>query len=214
MSQSVQAHIGGWKNCDLTDQLFERKNRWTPDYLKLKLEKYIPVFVYGTLKAGMPRHGVLEETVALGDGYTSTAGYQMVKSTRGDFPVVLGQNTVGVLGQRILGEVYLVSPKHMLNLDKIEDNNTMYKREARYVYLLDQTMKTANGVIRPSIKCWIYLGVHDFWKNQDTETMKSKEVDGGKMRVYEWEREPSWDSALKGWEKDSSGIWRNASYGP
>jgi gamma-glutamylcyclotransferase (GGCT)/AIG2-like uncharacterized protein YtfP len=176
-----------YKDCDLTDQLLERRNSYTPDFLDRKLEKHIPVFVYGTLKSGFDNHKFLDGSQALGEAYTTTTSYVMEKCDSGAFPVVYALKSAHPTGQRIYGEVYLVSARHLLNVDVLEKNGQMYQRELRFVHLLEQSFKTKNGSMRPSLKCWIYLGLESFWVHHDTKGMKSKEIEN--MRVYEWEAE-------------------------
>lgn len=76
------------------------------------------VFVYGTLKSGMVRHGVLRESEKIGE--------DAIKGTMinlGSFPgVVLQGNDI------IHGEVYYVNERTLETLDHIEGHPCFYKR--------------------------------------------------------------------------------------
>lgn len=172
------------KSCDVTSELLKRRNSFTPDFLELKLKDRIPVFTYGTLRVGQKRFSTLEDQVYLGEAYSATQNYEMVNSEM-DFPVALNSEFQSVKGASIFGEVFLVKPEIILELDLIESNGEMYKREERWFYLLDQQTKKRN--IRPSMKCWVYMGVRDFWKSYTTFPITPKMVTPNKpRRVYEW----------------------------
>lgn len=164
----------------------------TPDFLERKLEKYIPVFVYGTLKAGGRFHDVLNKAPCFGDARSVTSGYIMKAAYNDSFPVVLA-STRGET-YPIYGEIYIVNANILLELDRIEGNNEMYKREQKWFWLEDQSIKGKGGMLRPSIKAWVYLGMPDFWTGVPVTKVSPKGKED--KRFYEWSVEPP-RSALK-----------------
>lgn len=171
-----------YKDCDLTDQLLERRNETTPDWLDIKLLDNIPVFVYGTLMTGESRSGFLKDSIFLGEAYTATQGYVMEKAPQG-FPVVFSVGVENPKSARIYGEVYLVKPGVILNLDMIEANGFLYQRRKKFVYLLEQEIKP--GIkLKPSLKCWLYHGLSEAWEDQPSYPMKTSKVND--KEAYMW----------------------------
>lgn len=170
----------------------------SPDFSKLSFEDYVPVFVYGTLKSGGLRNDVLDGCPYLGEARTATSTF-ILKDFEGNFPVAFSaldprKNTDA---KYIYGEVYAVPPRVLLELDMIESNGSMYQREEKFMFLMEQSYSTRHGSARPSIKAWMYLGVKDFWS--DWENMKSCPTvsvtsSKGVSRAYEF---PVGDSATR-----------------
>lgn len=78
------------------------------------------VFVYGTLKKGHHNHHIVQNTNYIGKAHTLKPAYQMY--SLGPFPGVVSGDKV------IYGEVYMVDPNVMRNLDKLEAHPIMYQR--------------------------------------------------------------------------------------
>lgn len=172
------------KDCYLTDELFDRRNPETPDYLDFKNLRNIPIFVYGSEMTGGKLHRFLQndiEAIFLGDGRTATASYVMEKA-EWDGPVVF--NTVAQNSFRVYGEVYLVSPKTILNLDKLNANNEIMRREKRFIWLMEQGIK-GKANLHPALKCWMYTGIENYWEDQTTHRMETKKGYAGES-AYEW----------------------------
>lgn len=144
-----------------TIQRLQQRATFTPDFRDIRETTNIPVFVYGTLKSDLSNHGLLKGAVKVGDAYLSErAAYHMVSA--GGFPVLYYREYNKKLGiatsysvPRIDGEVYSVTPEHMLALDALESNGYMYQRELKNVCL----------ALKPNSfrtqKVWIYLGLRD-----------------------------------------------------
>jgi len=180
------------KSCFLTDEALERDNRFTPDYLKLKLQKYVPLFVYGEMKVGCPAFAQIKGSIYLGEARTTTQNFYMETADDNNQPVVFETNGPTTIGRHILGDVFLVDPYQMLNLDYIQQNSVAYNRKERFCYLMEQTVPSKTR-FKPSLKCFIYLGDPTYWDQVETSTMKTIEIDNN-QRAYNWEPVPITDA--------------------
>lgn len=168
---------------DLCQSLIKRVTNQTPDFIERKSEHFIPVLVYGTLKSGGYFHETLEGCPFLGDAFTTVPAFVLYENT--SFPVAfhIGNASDPRLKHRgkLFGEVYVVDPLTLLQLDRIESNGKMYSRKKITVKLIDQH-EQANRFIQ----AWIYCGVDRYWSGDMHLTpcgMKSSSVGP----VYEWD---------------------------
>jgi gamma-glutamylcyclotransferase (GGCT)/AIG2-like uncharacterized protein YtfP len=176
---------------ELLSDLGKRNTPRTPDFLELKLQENIPVFVYGTLKKGNRLHEVLSDCPCLGRGITSLTKYDMKNAPSGSYPVAFevpdGPN---VFRSKIQGEIYIVDARRMLDLDQIENNGSMYTRKSQFIKMIDQTYSTTTGPKSPQMRCWIYLGNMDYWEHfmmhrpNYRQQMSSK---GSHEFIFDWE---------------------------
>ncbi len=173
-----------YKDCTLTDELLERRNRFTPDFLDRKMEKQIPIFVYDRMRAGSSNFSFVKDAIPLGEAYTTAANFVM-ETAEDDQAVVFQLEQPNSAGHRVYGEVYLVSPKDLLNIDYLVQNNIRFERSLRYVFLQEQSIPAKNKTMRPSVKCWIYTGKKTFWDQYETTPKRSVEINN--QRVYNWE---------------------------
>lgn len=179
------------KDCYLTDELYDRRNHETPDFLDLKRQTNIPVFLYGPEKIGGKLNRFIQsdtKAVFLGEGRTATQSYVMERA-EWDGPVVF--NTVAQNSFRVYGEVYLVSPKTILNLDKLNANNEMTRREKKFVWLMEQGVK-GKPKLHPALKCWMYCGREDYWEDQTTQRMGTIKGFNGET-AYEWKTDDQFE---------------------
>src|SRR5687767_5376125 len=113
------------------EELRQRITPHSPDYFERKLEHLLPVFVYGTLKSGGRLHSILNGSPWLGEAHTVLSGFWMQEVTDGGFPIVWevpkASPELGKCGL-IWGEVYVVDPVTLLELDRAERNTVMYER--------------------------------------------------------------------------------------
>ncbi len=172
-----------WNNqYDICRDLLERETYTTPDFFDLKLENEIPIFVYGSLKQGGFLHDVLEGHAYLGVGQTHVEKFWMEDAE--SFPCVFelqhGMKGMHQMKGRIQGELYVVDPLTMLELDRIESNGKMYKRRKVYCKALDQ----GTQLLRPSVQAWMYIACPEYWSHVKLQTVKPKMT--GKGQVYEW----------------------------
>lgn len=158
---------------NLLDQLSERNTTKTPDFLELKSDHHIPVFVYGSLKSGHRNHEMLSGCQFLGRGRTVATDLDLRAPSHNAFPIAFRKSIMKtpkeVLG-RVSGEIWVVDPKKMLEMDTFENNRTMYNREKVWVVCRDQEIKgSTNKQARPTIQAWMYIGVPDYWEGQVTD---------------------------------------------
>lgn len=174
----------------ILEQLQLRVTDRTPDFLQRKLEGYIPVFVYGSLREGFHNHGLLKGLPFLGKGHTTIEKYEMQDT--GSFPVVY-ERSIKVKGKKhnpvvgkVMGEIYVVDPKTLLQLDRLESNGNMYERSLQWIFMSDQRFpEKKQSSLSPSLKCWMYLGKESFWRGvSGTQSCKSKSRNG--VKFYDW----------------------------
>ncbi len=88
-------------------------------------ERLHPVFVYGTLRAGMRNHHWLRGASMLPVGRVTAQACYLMLSVSDSFPgVIRGGN------EAVVGEVYMVNTKTLEALDRHEGCPTHYRREA------------------------------------------------------------------------------------
>lgn len=97
------------------------------------------VFVYGTLRRGLPHHGLLASARYLGPARTKSP-YALYVA---DFPRVVPNEAVSL----IHGELYLVDNYTLALLDDLEDHPFVYERRQVSV-IMDDGSETA---------AWIYF---------------------------------------------------------
>jgi hypothetical protein len=173
------------KDCYLTDELFERVNDTTPDWLDIKRVENIPVFVVGQERPGGRHFPILKDSIWLGEGRTVTHSYLMERSEY-DGPVVWHCPKTTMNTHMLHGDIFLVNAKVILNLDFVNANSEMTRREKNFVWLYDQPLKGKEGKsFRPSLKCWMWVGREQFWEDQTTLRMATKKTEAG-HEYFEW----------------------------
>lgn len=93
------------------------------------------IFVYGTLKRGNGLHYILEEVEFVGEAITFEPIFKMF--CNGAYPYV---SNVGGGGYRIIGELFKVSDKTLIELDWAEGHPTHYRRIDAEFMLADGSM--------------------------------------------------------------------------
>lgn len=123
----------------------------TPDWREMKTKKLIPVFIFSDYQEKMFGSSFFDREVYIGRGRTASATYKMIVNNQGVAEVYHSQ----VYGNRaIAGDIYLISPKKLMELDTIEKNTVFTDRSKEYIYAEDQVY--SNGLM-PSMLCWMYL---------------------------------------------------------
>lgn len=171
----------------ILEDLGRRYNKNSPDFLDRKLEGQIPVFVYGTLRQGFCNHGLLKGMPYLGKGVSAIEKFEMREPHHGGFPLLFesGQrtNSSNVMSGKVHGEVYVVDPLTLLELDRLEGNGDMYTRSKQWITLKDQSV-AAKSNFKPCIQAWVYISGKAFWRDKVTTSVSSKMVNS--VRQYDW----------------------------
>ena len=165
---------------DVIEELRIRR-KWTPDFKRLKLHKYILVFVHDQLVHLGAQHKYIEGAQYLGKAVSVHDSYTL-KGHR--FPVLLENQNVKLERAKIKGEIYAVTPERMLVLDRLKFNGNMFHREMRSFFLKDQKYDTKVGSRHPSVKAWVYLGIPDIWAGDHLPTFPRYTYAGLKEKMY------------------------------
>lgn len=180
--------MSNYQDVGILEDLGRRYNRNSPDYLERKLEGQIPVFVYGTLRQGFSNHGLLKDLPYLGRGVSAIEKFEMREPHHGGFPLLFenGQrtNSANVMSGKVHGEVYVVDPLTLLELDRLEGNGYMYARSKQWITLRDQQVPSKTNNFRPCIQAWTYIACKPFWRDRVTTSVPSKMVNS--VRQYDW----------------------------
>lgn len=133
----------------------QKRERYTPDFKKLRLQEDIPVFVYDQFRMNGTNNRLLRDSKYLGCAVTAHNGFVM----RGyNQPIVVEQNNkLADWRGKIKGEVYAVPPETILTIDKQKMNTMTCQRKMVTVFLTEQHYNTKKGKKHPSIKAWMYL---------------------------------------------------------
>lgn len=167
----------------IIDELLMRK-RFSPDFGNVRNREDILLFVYDEFQRQGSMNPVLSESKFLGQGRTAANNFQM-KNGRHNVPVVLSNNSKGDSNKGFIrGEVYAVPPETLLQVDKMNSNTVRFRRQKKYIFLLDQEYQTKKGNKRPSVECFMYLGVPEFWENQTLWNAPSMIPKNDKSRRY------------------------------
>lgn len=141
-------------------------NYYTDDQCVLNRHEYVPLFVYGTLKKGYPLAAHLEHSKFMGMAHTLKDNFVMYKTNnplRINFPVILHNNNPEERG-RISGEMYMVRPWTISQLDFIEQNGLSYHRDYVPIQMLDFRYPK-----KDIFWAYTYVGDADWWSAQMTK---------------------------------------------
>lgn len=133
---------------------------YTPDSAKLFRKPWHPVFVYGTLRDGFYRNKLLHGLPKVGTGFTRGKIWKMYRTPpnkAGSYPVALPTLNTEEQGA-LYGEIYLVPPKLLRELDFIESNGIQYSRISRAIDVIGHTPPIV-------LACWMYVGNLPAWED-------------------------------------------------
>ena len=108
----------------------KRKSRKTAKAKKLSpmIPQGTPVFVYGSLRKGLPNHKRVETSPSSGEWETKKT-YYMIGTKSGVYPYVSEEQLhEDLVASHIHGEVYIVDDDVLSGLDVLEGHPTQYKR--------------------------------------------------------------------------------------
>lgn len=193
------------KSVDIVRELEDRE-KYSPDFHKLRINKLIPVFVFDTTKKyAADNKTYFENTEYYGDAITLKSSYLM-KINEDKDPIVFESNESNC--RKIIGSLYGVSPKHIIALDRFNKNNHCTHRKLIDVCALDQSfgssLKYTNGI--PIIEAWTYFGDQKWWSHYDfsdaiiTQTSRPKlgQVSVYDYRKYDYPLVDDWGDGMEG----------------
>ncbi len=188
----------------------------TPDYPEMKFQKEVPLFVYDDLKDGTETFdNLMGGTVFLGEGTTVDTGFYMKETSQ--FPLIFrGDKSLGqagpVLGP-VRGEIYSVTPRHILDIDKHYQNNYKFRRWRLKVIAWDQTFSNMNLDVNMGhclIECYIYVADSKEWAGQNLRSRSLRHPNQKETHVFKKRPYYEWDT----WEKDWPMLFQhNSPYG-
>ncbi len=150
-------------------------NSW-PDMLELHASNwYVPLFVYASEQREMSEHFRLKRAQSLyqGRGVTIERGFIMSKDKKWASPLVFNQPKAPTAAH-IFGEVYLVEPEIIYELDSFYERGQFTRRHRRSVSYVDPSDTRKRRFIS---SCFIYTHIYDMFKekvkNGDYELMRS-----------------------------------------
>lgn len=162
--------VTAYNNCERVFSALSVRGQYSPDFDDVRKRDHIPIFIYEhALKNGGDYHGILinPKVRYLGEAHTATDTY-ILKSTFGEtYTVAFIDETKYPVYKRahIKGQVYVVPPKVLLDLDYIHRNGKMYRRELRNFFMRDQEIPLKTKSVTPSLRCWMYIGIGEHWEN-------------------------------------------------
>lgn len=169
------------KDIEVIKQLFKRE-RWSPDFKKLKLNKNILLFVCDELVYLGNQHKHISGSKYLGKAMSMHDSYAL-RGTK--FAILQDHVTSKSERAKIKGEIYCVSPETMLLIDNLKFNGVMTQREQRTFFLKDQNYPTKQGKRVPSIKAWVYLAKKECWNNAENMPLMARYCYAGlKDKMY------------------------------
>jgi len=146
-----------WLNKCLED------NYNTPDMPDVLSDEEHYLFVYGDMKSNMSHHYYLEDENFLGRAYTTYATYGILNYTGRKTPTPVAYNVKMETSPAFLfGELYMVDSEKLYQIDFLESNNVLVKRERIHVVTADQHKQCL---------AWVYL-MHPKALNSATEMFK------------------------------------------
>ncbi len=126
--------------------------------------RFVPLFVYGNEKEGFSEHFRLQRYPKIGTGYTEDTFFKMYKSSYHS-PVVLNRPGAVSTG-RVSGEVYLVGPEIIFDLDDAYERGIYSRRFRREIVHAD--LRKAGKVSWYTSSCLMYTGIYEMFEEKIT----------------------------------------------
>jgi gamma-glutamylcyclotransferase (GGCT)/AIG2-like uncharacterized protein YtfP len=145
-------------------------NVFSPDAVELTSgSSYVPVFVYGCEKAGMSEHEILHGAKRKGRGWMINPQYKMYwyqsQPTARREPVILKRPN-DPTAARIQGELYVVKPDILFELDRLYENTLYFQRANKTIqyYLEEDRDKTDRKTFIAD--AWVFEGKSAQWQDR------------------------------------------------
>jgi gamma-glutamylcyclotransferase (GGCT)/AIG2-like uncharacterized protein YtfP len=139
-------------------------NNLSPDIPDLEWKNGHVLFTYGTLKSGFSRHDfLLHEGAQFIAAAATTHTYALYYNPKAKdpFPILIPPIQGHPQGN-VLGQLWLVRPKTIIELDKLERNRELYNRMKMNVQVLSKPHHNAFQQYA-SIYAWGYMGMALAW---------------------------------------------------
>ena len=174
-----------YNDVHIVEDLAKRFNFNTPDYLDRKQEHTIPFFVYDDFKIGGQNNFVMQGMPYLGEARSVMDCFQMEQCSHTGLPLIrkLDRATTKTPMGSVLGDMFVVDPITLCEMDKAVSNTKMYTRALHWFWLEDQP-NVLGKKVKTSLKAWVYLKNPEFWQNRATLHRIPVEKNG--KRVYNW----------------------------
>lgn len=169
----------------------KRRINWnSPDYMERRVEDHIPLLVMDNTRIGGANFSLVEQHPYLGEGITVSERFQMKESNLYDdvmFHKIPDEDYVkGMVCSSIVGDVMVVDPITLLELDRFYQNTYMFSRIQTWVWLLDQQAPFKNKS-RASLKVWCYVMNDEFWQDKKPKIDAPKTKTNKGRYVYDFD---------------------------
>lgn len=176
------------------------RGQQSPDIHKLKFYKEIPFFAYGTEMIGGDDDHILKGAKYLGKAHTMSSNFVMKANNA--FPVSFPCKQDDQRRGRIRGEMYLVSPEHIIAMDRGNANGKSFFRfKSRYILEEQETQEHLKSFKQePYIQAYAYMGSIGWWSDKATLSYRPRTSFSGSAKpmfhgkhFYEWYNHPDYD---------------------
>lgn len=140
---------------------YREENAFSKDVVELQTKwDFVPLFVYGNHKANFSSEVWLKGTPVLGHGITQDQNYTLFLNK--EYPEPLAMKLPGAAtAKHLYGEVRLVTPHHIFDLDAQFEPGVFTKREKVWVVFAN-----AHDRVFKLAECWVYLYIHDMFREK------------------------------------------------
>jgi gamma-glutamylcyclotransferase (GGCT)/AIG2-like uncharacterized protein YtfP len=162
-SAKVAAQFPGMREEILSRQL---ETAHTPDVQELEERRGHLIFTYGTLKSGMNRNYLLTSSKSrfIAVGITNLAYSLFYQPERYDerFPILLPQMRGSPVGP-VVGELWMVYPRTVMGIDRMERNETLYRRLKMQIQVVSKP-KHSDFQLYAMTWAWGWIGIKSAWE--------------------------------------------------
>ena len=163
-----------------TIEILEERLKFSPDFYKIRQNDEVPLFVYDHMKQGGARHTVLLKGANYyGTAHTVQKGFRMYKPSKRrmellPFEVPEGKDNMYA---SVRGELYGVSPEHIIDIDEYMRNTMAYERKYKLVVCEQQApyqelgWKTRNCAVE---KAFMYVARKEYWSAEVAGTLEAQ----------------------------------------
>lgn len=151
---------------DFTGPLSARLRSWTtPDYRELRKKSDIPVMFMDSFRVGGMYNCMIDKRPYLGEAISVSEWFQQRESSKYDDPMFVkyDKNPGSVPKGCILGDVFVLDPVTLLEVDRFLQNTKMFVRQQTWVWMLDQK-SVFKDKTKMNLKVWVYLAHPRFFE--------------------------------------------------